>query len=79
MKSMRKTGQEAPGLQKVNFDKKSTVKVNPKSKSTLVNGLVNDDVAVTSADDMAVMTSPRADVSRRKPGTCKRVEARDSA
>ena len=30
---------------KVNSGKKSTVKVNPKSKSTLVNGLVNDDVS----------------------------------
>ena len=26
---------------KVNYDKKSTVKVNPQSKSTQVNGLVN--------------------------------------
>ena len=46
---------------KVNSDKKSTVKVNSKSKSTLVNGLVNvlvnDDVAVTSANDVAMMTS----------------------
>ena len=45
---------------KVNSGKKPTVKVNPKSKSTLVNGLVNvlvnDDVAVTSVDDVA-MTS----------------------
>ena len=30
---------------KVNSDKKSTVKVNHKSKSTLVNVLVNDDVS----------------------------------
>ena len=29
-------------------------KVNPKSKSTLVNVLVNDDVVVTSANDVAV-------------------------
>ena len=44
-------------MQKVNSGKKSTVKVNHKSKSTLVNGLVNDDVAVTSANDVAMMTS----------------------
>ena len=30
---------------KVNSGKKSAVKVNPKSKSTMVNGLVNDDVS----------------------------------
>ena len=70
MKSTRKTGKEAPGLQKVNSDKKSTL--SQRSKSTLVNGLVNDDVAVMSADDMAVMMSPRADVSKRNL-------ARDSA
>ena len=52
-------------MQKVNSSKKSTVKVNPKSKSTQVNGMVNvlstmtssDDVAVTSANDVAVTTS----------------------
>ena len=48
-------------MQKVNSGKKSTIKVNRKSKSTLVNGLfnvlVNDDVAVTSANDVAMMTS----------------------
>ena len=30
---------------KVNSSKKSAIKVNPKSKSTWVNGLVNDDVS----------------------------------
>ena len=55
MKSTRKTRKGAPGLQKVNSDKKSTL--SQRSKSTLVNGLVNDDVAVTSANDVAVMTS----------------------
>ena len=40
MKSMRKTRQEAPRLQKVNFEKNLTVNgQQPKSKST-----VNDDV-----------------------------------
>ena len=29
------------------------------------------------ANDVAVMTSPRADVSKCKSGTCKRVEARE--
>ena len=36
-----------------------------------------DDVAVTSADDVSVMTSPRADVSKRnlaRDGTWRRVE-----
>ena len=28
---------------------------------------------VTSADDVVVMTSPKADVSRRKPGACRRM------
>ena len=69
------------------------VKVNRKSKSTLVNGpvnvLVNDDVVVTwqmtSADDVAMtwqMTSPRADVSRgtlARGGVWERVAARGSA
>ena len=48
-------------MQKVNSGKKSTVKVNRKSKSTMVNGLVNvlvnDEVAVMSANDVAMMTS----------------------
>ena len=34
---------------------------------------------VTSVDDMAVMTSPGADVSRRRLGTCRRVEKSDGA
>ena len=34
---------------------------------------------MTSVDDVAVMTSPRADVSRRRPGTWRCVEARDGA
>ena len=41
--------------------KKSTLAKSQRSKSTLVNGLVNvlvnDDVAVTSANDVAMMTS----------------------
>ena len=48
-------------MQKVNSGKKSTVKVNRKSKSTMVNGLVNvlvnDEVAVMSANDVVMMTS----------------------
>ena len=59
-------------------EKKSTLEKSQRSKSTQVNGLVNDDVSwrgrVTSADDVAVMTLPRADVSRWRPGTCRRVE-----
>ena len=63
---------------KVNSSKKSTVKVNPKSK---VNGQSQqwstvwstswltmtsaDDVAMTLANDVAMMTSPRADISKR--------------
>ena len=39
MKSTRKTGKEEPGL------KKSTLRKNQLSKSTQVNGLVNDDVS----------------------------------
>ena len=41
MKSTRKTGYGALGLQKSTMAKKSTVKVNTQSKSTQVNGLVN--------------------------------------
>ena len=45
------------GTAKVNYGKKSTVKVNPQSKSTLVNGqvnvLVNDDVSKCVADDVS--------------------------
>ena len=37
------------------------------------------DRRVTSADDVAVMTSPRADVSRWTPGMCKRVTTRGNA
>ena len=36
---------------------KSTLAKSQRSKSTLVNGLVNDDVAVMSANDVAMMTS----------------------
>ena len=60
---------------KVNSDKKSIVKVNPQLKSTLVNVLVNDDVAVTSANDVAMMTSLGL-TSARGPW---RVTARGSA
>ena len=45
-----------------------TEKVNPRSKSTMTSA----DRLVTSANDVAVMTSPRADVSKRNL-------ARDSA
>ena len=41
-----------------------------------------DDVAVTSTDDVLVMTSPRADVSKRnlaRDSAWRRVTARDSA
>ena len=45
------------GTAKVNYGKKSTIKVNPQSKSTLVNGqvnvLVNDDVNKCVADDVS--------------------------
>ena len=41
--------------------------------------MMSADWQVTSADDVAVMTSPRADVSKRRPGTWRCVEARDGA
>ena len=56
MKSMWKTGYEEPGL------KKSILEKSQRSKSMQVNGLVN----VLVNDDVAVMTSPKVDVSRRR-------------
>ena len=68
---------------KVNLQSKSTVKVN--ASHNLVNGwsmMTSADWWVTSVDDVAVMTSPRADISRRKlarGGAWRRVEARGGA
>ena len=39
--------------------------------------MTSDDWRVTSADNMAVMTSPRADVSKRRLGALRRVAARE--
>ena len=78
-KTFAKIAKTFAGLQKINSDKKSMVKVNhnqsQRSKSTLVNVLVNDDVAVTSANDVAMMTSLGL-TSAKGPG---RVTARGSA
>ena len=59
-----------------------TEKVNGQSQrkstvwSTSWSTMMSADWRVTSIDDMAVITSPRANVSRRKPGARKRVPSR---
>ena len=58
---------------KVNSGKKSTVKVNPQSKSTVWSTMMSADWRVTLADDVAMMMLPRADVNRRRPGAWRRV------
>ena len=72
MKSTRKLG-------KNNLDSKSQPwrKVNGQSqrKSTSLSTMTSANWRVTSADDVAAMMSPRADVSRRKLGACRCVMA----
>ena len=71
MKSTRKTGQEEPELKKSTLEKSQPWrKVNGQSQrkstvwSTSWSTMTSANWRVTSADDVAVMTSPRADVSR---------------
>ena len=56
MKYTQKNCVRSTWTAKVNYGKKSTVKVNPQSKSMLVNGqvnvLFNDDVSRCVADDV---------------------------
>ena len=49
---------------KVNSSKKSTLSQSQLGSTVWSTMMSVDDVAVTSADDVAVMTSPKADVAR---------------
>ena len=86
MKSTRKTGQEEPELKKSTLEKSQPWrKVNGQSQrkstvwSTSWSTMTSANWRVTSADDVAVMTSPRADVSRWTPGVCRHVGKSDKA
>ena len=61
---------------KVNSSKKSTLSQSQRKStvwSTSWPTMMSADWLVTSADDVAVMTSPRVDVSRWTPSACRRV------